>query len=207
MTKLTMFDQNGKESGELAVSAELFGQEMNETVVHSALTWFLAARRRGTQSALTRTEVRGGGKKPWRQKGTGRARAGSSRSPLWRGGGVIFAPKPRSYNYSFPKKARKLALKVALSDKVREGKVKLLDSLEMAPLKTREAAGLLKKLQIAGKTLIVLGQESKPFRQAAQNLADVTLVTAGELNIHDLLYADWLVIEKTALAGLEGILN
>ena len=207
MAKLPLYSLDGKGAGEISVSKEIFGQKANEQVVHSALTWFLASQRRGTHSTKTRAEVRGGGKKPWRQKGTGRARVGSIRSPLWRKGGVIFGPKPRSYAYNLPKKARKLALKVCLSDKAKEGKFKIIQELKVSESKTRLAAKLLKDLKIAGKTLIVLGDENKAFEQAARNLRGVKLTIFKDLNIFDLLLVEWVVAEKKAISGLEEVLG
>ena len=206
MAKLPFYDGEGKSTGEISVSKEVFGREPNQHVVHSALTWFLASRRRGTHSTKTRAEVRGGGVKPWRQKGTGRARVGSIRSPLWRKGGVIFGPKPRSYAYSLPKKLRKLALKVALSDKAKAGKVKIVEELKVPEPRTKLAAKLLKSLKATGKILMVLAEENKTFEQAARNLAGVKLISFKDLNIYDLLAAEWLLIEKKAMAGLEEVL-
>ncbi|MFH1826623.1 MAG: 50S ribosomal protein L4 [bacterium] len=207
MTKLPMYDSAGKANGELAVPVEIFGQKMNEAVLHSALVWYLAARRRGTQSTLTKAEVSGGGKKPWKQKGTGRARAGSSRSPLWRTGGVVFAPKPRSYNFRFPKKERKLALKVALSDKAKEGRVIIIDEFKVAEAKTKSAVALLKELKVGGKVLLMLAQENDVFQKAARNINGVMLTLAKDLNVHDLLQSEWVVAEKKAIASLEGVLG
>jgi large subunit ribosomal protein L4 len=186
---------------------DIFKQETNESVVHQALVWYLASKRRGTHNTKTKGEVSGGGRKPWRQKGTGRARAGTNRSPLWRKGGVVFGPKPRSYGYRFPKKARKLALRVALSDLSNEGKVKMVDELKVAEPKTKLAAKVLKDLGVAGKILIVLGKENEVFSKAARNVNQVTICNYKELNIFDLLKADWLVIEKTAVAHLKEALG
>jgi large subunit ribosomal protein L4 len=207
MTKLPLYSIDGKSSGEVSASKEIFAQEPNQHLVHSALVWFLASQRRGTHSTKTRAEVRGGGKKPWRQKGTGRARVGSIRSPLWRKGGVIFGPKPRSYGYNLPRKARKLALKVSLSDKAKAGKVKIVDELKVPEAKTKLAARVLSDLKVSGKTLIVLGKENQQFEKAARNLAGVKLVPAREVNIFDLLNAEWMVAEKSALKTFEEILS
>lgn len=206
-TKLPLYSIDGKSAGELSASGEIFGREANEHAVHSALVWFLASQRRGTQSTKTRAEVRGGGKKPWRQKGTGRARAGSIRSPLWRKGGVIFAPKPRSFAYNLPKKARKLALKVALSEKAKSDKVKIIDELKVGEPKTKLAAKILKDLNVSGKILILLAKENEAFEKAARNIEGVKLVLFKDVNIFDLLDAEWLLIEKGAVNGLEGVLS
>ncbi|MEE8638356.1 MAG: 50S ribosomal protein L4 [Candidatus Margulisiibacteriota bacterium] len=206
-TKLPLYKMDGKDAGEISGSEEIFGRKANQAVVHSALVWYLASQRRGTQSAKTRAEVRGGGAKPWRQKGTGRARAGSNRSPLWRKGGVIFAPKPRDYGYSLPRKIRKLALKVALSDKAKARKVKTVEELKVSEPKTKLAAKIMKDLKLSGKTLIVLGQENQAFEKAARNLEGVKLLLAKDLNIFDLLNAEWMLTEKSAIARLEEVLG
>ncbi|MFH1542203.1 MAG: 50S ribosomal protein L4 [bacterium] len=206
MPKLPLYDVSGKSSGEFSGSEKMFGAKANEQVVHSTLVWYQACQRRGTQSSLTRAEVRGGGKKPWKQKGTGRARAGSIRSPLWRTGGVIFAPKPRSYAYSLPKKIKTLALRIVLSDKAKENKVKIVEELNVAEAKTKLALKLFEGLKISGKTLILLGQDNKLFTKAARNIRGVTILPAKDLNIFDLLNADWVVAEKSAVKKLEEVL-
>ena len=185
---------------------DILKEKKNETVVHAAVTWYLAAQRRGTHSSLTRAEVSGGGKKPWRQKGTGRARAGSTRSPLWRKGGVIFGPKPRDYNYAFPKKMRKKALKVVLSDKSREGKLKMVEELKIQDAKTKLAAAALKGLGVAGKILLILDDENKLFHKAARNIEKTKPIYVNDLNILDLLRAEWIVVEKKAMQKLQEVL-
>ncbi|MBU0671584.1 MAG: 50S ribosomal protein L4 [Candidatus Margulisbacteria bacterium] len=206
MSKLPLYDINGISSGEVSAAAKIFGVKMNEHVVHSALVWFQASQRRGTHSTKTKAEVRGGGRKPWKQKGTGRARAGSIRSPLWRKGGVIFGPKPRDYGYSLPIKVRKGALRIALSDKVRAEKVKVVEELKLADAKTKSAAKLFKELKVAGKVLIVLVQANEGFEKAARNLAGIKICVYNDLNIFDLLEASWLVVEKKAIKALEEFL-
>lgn len=206
MPQLPLYDLKGKSAGEISASDAVFAQEAKKDTVHSALIWDLASRRRGTHSTLTKGEVRGGGRKPWRQKGTGRARVGSIRSPLWRKGGVTFGPKPRKYLYSLPKKIRKLALRTALSDKVKNNKVKVIDKFELAEAKTKLAAKLLKDLGLSGKTLIALAGENKIFTKAARNLKGVKILLAQDINIYDLLLAEWVVAEKGALARLEEVL-
>ncbi|MEA3494202.1 MAG: 50S ribosomal protein L4 [Candidatus Margulisiibacteriota bacterium] len=186
---------------------KLLVKKQNENVVHAALTWYLASQRRGTHSTKTRAEVRGGGIKPWKQKGTGRARAGSIRSPLWRKGGVTFGPKPRNYGYSFPKKMRKLAIRTALSDKVKGKKIKIVDELKLSEAKTKAAAKLLKDLAVSGKVLFLLGKENEIFVKASRNLKGVKSLNAKEINIYELLLADWVVIEKSAVPVLEEGLN
>ena len=205
-TKLPIYNNDGKSAGEIPAPAKIFGEKANEHAVHTALVWYLSTRRRGTQSTKTRAEVRGGGIKPWRQKGTGRARVGSIRSPLWRKGGVIFAPKPRSYAFHLPKKARKLAVRIALSDKAQSGKIKVVDELKVAEPKTKLAAKILKGLKLEGKVLIVLAKENDGFVKEARNIQGVKIVQYKDLNIFDLLSAENLLVEKGALSALEGVL-
>ncbi|MFH1361146.1 MAG: 50S ribosomal protein L4 [bacterium] len=183
--------------------ASILNKESNDILVHEVLTWYLASKRRGTHSTKTRAEVRGGGKKPWKQKGTGRARAGSIRSPLWRTGGVIFGPIPRSYGYSLPIKKRKLALAIALSDKNRDEKLKIAAGLLLPSPKTKEAVKQLNELGVSGKTLVILQKENEIFSKAARNIKGVTISDVNNLNIFDILNAEWVVLEKTALANLE----
>lgn len=203
MSKLTLYSAEGKSLGEISASDEVFGKKMNEAIVHSALVWFLASRRRGTQSTLTKAEVRGGGRKPWRQKGTGRARVGSIRSPLWRGGGVIFGPKPRSYNYNLPKKIRNLALRVALSEKAKSGKLKVIEELKLPEMKTKKAAKVLKGLGISGKILIILEEQNKIFQKASRNLKEVLPIFISDFNIFNLLNAEWVVMERKVVLRLK----
>jgi large subunit ribosomal protein L4 len=185
---------------------EIFEQKPNKEVVHSTLVWYLASRRRGTQSTKTRAEVRGGGVKPWKQKGTGRARAGSIRSPLWRKGGVTFGPKPRDYSYALPKKIRKLALKVVLSEKARDSKVVVTEALQLKEKKTKLAVAALKALKVSGKTLVLLAKDNEIFLKSARNLKGVVPMMIDDFNIHELLKADWVVIEKKAIADLKEVL-
>jgi len=165
-------------------------------VIHAALVWFLASQRRGTHSTKTRAEVSGGGKKPWKQKGTGRARAGSNRSPLWRKGGVVFGPKPRDYGYSFPKKMRKLAIKLALQDKQKEEKIKIVDAFGAASGKTKDAVRFFKDLGVMGKILVVTQKKDEIFERASRNIEGVCFAQVKELNIFELLNAEWIVAEK-----------
>ncbi|OGC23235.1 50S ribosomal protein L4 [candidate division WOR-1 bacterium RIFOXYB2_FULL_42_35] len=207
MTQLPIFDLEGNDLGQFDGPDDVFGRKPNESLVHSCLVWYLASKRRGTHSTKTRAEVSGGGRKPWKQKGTGRARAGSIRSPLWRTGGVIFGPKPRSYTYAFPKKMRKSALKSALSDKVQNGKFKIVADLTLTAAKTKTALAILKKLGVAGKSLIILEDKNELFMKAARNIPGVKLIYINDLNIFDLIYSDWLVVEKSVLAKLQEALN
>jgi large subunit ribosomal protein L4 len=187
----------------MALTGKVFTEEMNEAVVHETLRWLLASRRRGTHSAKTRAEVSGGGIKPWKQKGTGRARAGSIRSPLWRKGGVIFPPKPRDYSYALPKKVRKLALRVVLSEFNRGERVKLVESLSLPEPKTKAGAKFLQDLGVTGGVLILMAEEKSDFVRGTRNLAGVKILLAKDLNIYDLLKAEWVVIEKKAVPQLE----
>jgi large subunit ribosomal protein L4 len=186
---------------------KIFNEKLNSAVVHEAHRWYLASRRRGTHSALTRTEVSGGGKKPWAQKGTGNARAGSTRSPLWRHGGVIFPPKPRDYGYALPKRIRKMALRVVLSELNREGKVIALPTVAVAEAKTKAGQKFLKEQGVAGKTIVLLGSPEATTERALRNLAGVSVMTCDDLNIHDLLQAEWLVLDTAALKTLEARLS
>lgn len=186
-----------------ALTGILFNEEMNESVVHQAVRWYLASRRQGTHSAKTRTEVSGGGKKPWKQKGTGRARAGSIRSPLWRKGGVIFPPKPRDYSYNLPKKVRKLAARVVLSEMNRDERIKVFESFSLPQAKTKEGAKFLKANGISGRVLVVMGGENAGFVQGIRNIDGVTVVGSGKMTFFDVLKSDWLLLEKQALAQLE----
>jgi large subunit ribosomal protein L4 len=198
----------GKELGKVAASEDIFGREVNIPILHEALTWYLATTRRGTASAKTRAEVRGGGIKPWKQKGTGRARAGSIRSPLWRKGGVVFGPKPRGYAYALPKKVRKLALKIALSDKAKSGKIKVLDELKVEQGKTKEMAIVLNKLKLEDeKSLFVIPKEEEKLKRATRNLKRAQLTQGKDLNIFDILNAKWVVLTKEAVDSLKEVLG
>jgi len=185
----------------------LFGVKENKEVVYSTLKWFLSSKRAGTHSTLTRSEVSGGGKKPWKQKGTGRARAGTIRSPLWRHGAVLFGPKPRDYSYNLPKKIRKLALKVVLSDRAREGKIKIVDSFDVKAPKTKEIISILKDLGVFGtKTLVVLDKISKELSLASRNVKGLTVSSCQAMNIFDLLNSENLILTKDAVSKLTELL-
>jgi large subunit ribosomal protein L4 len=201
--ELSTVSVDGKSSGKLSVSAEVFSAKPNQEVVHSALLWYMNARRRGTHSAKTRSEVAGSGKKPWKQKGTGRARSGSAQSPLWRGGGVHFPPKPSDHAASMPKKARKLALKVVLSDKAKGGRIKVVEGLNVSAPKTKEMAGILKAIGVGGKVLLVTDSSDRNVLLSARNIDGIKLAKSNELNIHDLLSSEWVVLDKTSVKKLE----
>jgi large subunit ribosomal protein L4 len=192
-------DPAGAETGTVELDEATFGIEPNVAVLHQVVTAQLAAARAGTQSTKTRAEVRGGGAKPWRQKGTGRARQGSIRSPQWRGGGVALGPKPRSYRQRTPKKMVKLALRSALSDRAAEGKVAVVSRWDFAGPKTREARLALQALGVDGKALVVIGQDEVVAAKSFRNLPEVHVLPAGELNAYDVLCADWVVFTEATL--------
>jgi len=205
MPNIAVVDMAGKSVGEITLSDAIFGIEPNAVVMHMAVVNYLANRRQGTQSTLTRTEVSGGGKKPWRQKGTGHARQGSTRAPQWRHGGVVHAPKPRDYSYSLNKKVRQLALKSALSDKVLTGSMIVLDALNMDSYKTKTVADCLKAIGAGKKTLIVLEDNNAFAVKSIANLAGVKSAQVNTINTYDIINADTLVIVKGAVAKLEEV--
>jgi large subunit ribosomal protein L4 len=199
MASVSVRDPAGAETGSVELDESTFGIEPNVAVMHQVVTAQLAAARAGTQSTKTRAEVRGGGAKPWRQKGTGRARQGSIRSPQWRGGGVALGPKPRSYRQRTPKKMVKLALRSALSDRAAEGRVAVVSRWDFASPKTREARVALQSLGVEGKALVVLGPDEEVAAKSFRNLPDVHVLVAGELNAYDVLCADWVVFTEATL--------
>lgn len=205
MPKVAVYNMQGQQVGELELNAEVFGIEPNRSVLHDAVVMQTASWRAGTAAAKTRAEVSGGGRKPWRQKGTGRARAGSTRSPLWRKGGVAFPPIPRSYAYKLPRKVRRLALRSALSDKVLEGNIIVLDTLQFAAPKTKDMTAVLKALNINNKALIVT-LDNANVELSARNIEGVKPVEARGINVYDLLAHDKLVITKDAVTLVEEVL-
>ncbi len=206
MPKVTVYNMQGAQVGEIELNNDVFGVKVNQTVLHAAVVLQLASLRRGTHSTKLRGEVSGGGRKPWRQKGTGRARAGSIRSPLWRGGAIVFGPKPRDYAFSLPKKQRRLALKSALSSKVESGKLIVLDELNYNAAKTKQIVQLLSDLQVAGKALVVTGEFNEAVEKSARNIPGVAAVEAAGLNVYDILNHDTLVVTKEAVAKVEEVL-
>lgn len=206
MPKVQVLNMQGAAVGEIELNDDVFGITPNIHVLHSAVVSQLAGERRGTQSALLRGEVRGGGRKPWRQKGTGRARSGSTRSPLWRGGGVIFAPKPRKYGFKLPKKVRRLALYSALSSKVMEQQLIVLDALSMSEAKTREIVRVLKVLNIDKKAMIVMDSADEVVLRSARNIEGVKAMDVAGMNVVDLLNHDILVMTKAAVTKVEEVL-
>jgi len=199
MSNVTLRNRNGESAGSVDLDQNIFGIEPNVPVMHQVVTAQLAARRSGTQSTKTRAEVRGGGAKPWRQKGTGRARHGSIRSPMWRGGGVALGPKPRSYAQKTPKKMIALALKSALSDRAAEGKVIVVDSWGFETPSTKEALVALNNLGTEGRVLVVVNREETNTWKSFANLPFVHTLSAGELNAYDILVSDWVVFTKETL--------
>ncbi|ACV61240.1 ribosomal protein L4/L1e [Desulfofarcimen acetoxidans DSM 771] len=206
MPTVALFNIKGEQVGEVALKDEVFGIEVNESVLHDAVVMQLAGRRQGTHDTKTRGEVRGGGKKPWRQKGTGRARHGTIRSPIWRGGGIVFGPHPRTYKYKLPKKVRRLALKSALSSKVLAGNIKVLDALSMEMPKTKEMVGILKNLQV-DKALLVIADKDMNVIKSARNIPGIKPVGAAGVNVYDLLKHTTLVITKDAVSKVEEVLS
>jgi large subunit ribosomal protein L4 len=204
MANVKVFNMSGSEVGSIDLNDSIFAAEVNEHVMHMAVVQYLANQRQGTQSALTRSEVRGGGRKPWRQKGTGRARQGSIRSPQWTGGGVVFAPKPRDYSFKLNKKVKRLALKSALTTKVNEGKLVVVDSFNMEEVKTKVMAGALKAIN-AEKALVVLGDDNKNAQLSARNIPSVKTASVSTINVYDILKYDSLVVAKDAVAKIEEV--
>jgi large subunit ribosomal protein L4 len=202
--KIDVLDRNGNSVGAVDLSADIFGRAPNVIVMHMAVVNYLANQRQGTQSTLTRAEVRGGGKKPWRQKGTGRARQGSIRAPQWYHGGVALGPKPRSYRYSLTKKTRRLALKSAFSSKFLSKELIVLDELQFERYKTQEMASILKALKVR-KALIVLPAVDNFVVRSARNIEGVKTACVNTLNVYDILNFDTLVIVKTAVAKIEEV--
>lgn len=204
MPKANVYSVAGEQTGELQLSEAVFGIEPNEAAVHAVVKNHLANCRQGTQSALTRAEVSGGGKKPWRQKGTGRARQGSTRSPQWTHGGIVFAPKPRSYSYTLNKKLKRLALKSVLSDKAAKNAVYVVDGLDFAEPKTKNAVALLSALD-AGKSVVVTDGVKQNVVLAARNIPGVVTTPATILSVYDIVNAKSLVVDKAALATIEEV--
>jgi large subunit ribosomal protein L4 len=197
------FSQDLARMGDLALSAEVFGAPSRPHLLHAAVRMQLANRRRGTAATKTRRFVRGGGKKPWRQKGTGRARAGSIRSPLWDGGAVVFGPQPRDYGYRMPRSARRAALRGALAEKVREGTVLVVEAIVLTDAKTKQMVQFIQGLNVEGSALVVLGAADEQVERAARNLADVKALRADGLNVYDLLRYRHLVLTKDAVMRIE----
>ena len=195
----------GKSVGTIDLAESVFGIEPNAAVMHQMVVNYLAAQRQGTQSALTRAEVSGGGKKPWRQKGTGRARQGSTRAPQWTHGGIVFAPKPRDYRFTVNKKVRRLAMKSALSTKAAESEIIVVDSIKLDEYKTKKIAAMLSAIGADKKALVVLPEVDSKVIKSANNLPGVKTAQVNELNVYDILNADKLVIAKDAVSKIEEV--
>ena len=205
MLKTNVYDMSGKLVGEIELPEAVFGVEPNAAVVHEAVKNHLANKRQGTQSALTRAEVSGGGRKPWRQKGTGRARQGSTRAPQWTHGGIVFAPKPRSYSYTLNKKSKRLALKSALSAKVAETNLVVIDAIRMDAPKTADFAKFLKAVGCERKTLVVTAAADQNVVKSGRNIPGCAVTFANLLNVYDIVNADKLVVDQAALAKIEEV--
>lgn len=205
MPNVALYNMEGTPVGEIYLDDGVFGVEVNEAAIYQVVKMQLANKRQGTQSALTRGEVRGGGRKPWRQKGTGRARHGSIRSPIWRKGGVVFAPKPRDYSYTVPKKIRRLAMKSALSSKVMNNEIVVLDSLKLSQPKTKEMAKVLKNLKVNRKALVVLAEKDEVVQRAIRNIPDAKLAYVNTLNVLDILNYDTFIATQDAVRCIEEV--
>ena len=205
MPTVSIFDMAGKQTGTMELNAAVFGIEPNEPVMHSAVVNYLANQRQGTQSTLTRSEVSGGGKKPWRQKGTGHARQGSTRAPQWTHGGIALGPKPRSYSYVLPKKVRRLALRSALSAKVALGEMKVLENLNLEAIKTKAAVAVLDALEATSKVLVVLAAKDDVAVKSMRNIPGVKTALVNTLNVYDILNCDSFIVVKDAVAQIEEV--
>ena len=205
MPKVDVYDIKGKKVSDVELADSVFGIEPNEAVVHSVLVNYLANQRQGTQSTKTRAEVRGGGRKPWRQKGTGRARQGSIRAPQWIKGGIALGPKPRSYRYTVNKKERRLAIKSLLSSKVLENELTVVDKLELSEIKTKTMVKALADLKVEGKTLIVLPENNKNVLMSARNIEGVKTIVLNNINVFDLLKYNNLVLPLETVKKLEEV--
>ena len=201
MANVSVYNIEGNQVGEMELSDAVFGVEINEHLVHMAVVNHLAAKRQGTQSAKTRSEVSGGGKKPWRQKGTGHARQGSTRAPQWTGGGVVFAPKPRDYSFKLNKKEKRAALKSALTSSVVENKIIVLDAFNMDEIKTKKFKAVMDALKVS-KALVVVGGDNKNVVLSARNIPSVKTASTATINVYDILKYDTLVITQDAVATI-----
>ena len=205
MLKTNVLDMSGKVVGEIELSEAVFGITPNQSVVHDVVKNHLANKRQGTQSALTRAEVSGGGRKPWRQKGTGRARQGSTRAPQWTHGGIVFAPKPRDYSYTLNKKSRRLALKSVLSAKASEQNIVVIDAIKMEAPKTKEFAAFLNAVGAQGKALVVTAAADENVVMSGRNIPGCEITFANLINVYDIINAEKLVVDKEALAKIEEV--
>jgi large subunit ribosomal protein L4 len=203
MSTARVVDQAGAVTGSVDLPETVFGIEPNEPVMHQALLRQLANARQGTSSTKTRSDVRGGGRKPWRQKGTGRARQGSTRSPQWEGGGVVFGPHPRSYRMDMPRKQRRLALRSALSAKAQDGGLVVLEAFTLEAPQTRAVTTLLRTVDAGKRVLVVLGSHNEMLEKSARNIAEVQVTLAGNLSVRDLLIAETVIVTRDAIEHIE----
>lgn len=205
MANVNIYNMNGDVVGSMELNDKIFGAEVNKSVLHSVVSAYLLNQRQGTQSTLTRTEVSGGGRKPWRQKGTGHARQGSIRAPQWYHGGVALGPKPRDYRYALNKKVRRLAMKSALSSKVLENNIIVLDALTVDSYKTKTIVAMLKALNVEGKALIVTAEADKKVIKSAANIPGVKTAAVNTLNVYDILNHDKFIVVKNAVGQIEEV--
>ena len=205
MPKVDVYDLNGKKVSDVELNEKVFGIEPNETIVHAVLVNYLANQRQGTQSTKTRSEVRGGGRKPWRQKGTGRARQGSIRAPQWIKGGIALGPKPRSYRYTVNKKEKRLAIRSILSSKVLENKLTVVDKLELAEIKTKSMVNAMNNLKLEGKTLVILPEKNLNVQASTRNIEGAKAILANTINVYDLLRYTNLVLTLDTVKKLEEV--
>ena len=205
MPKVDVYDINGKKVSDVELNENVFGIEPNEAIVHEVLVNYLANQRQGTQSTKTRAEVRGGGRKPWRQKGTGRARQGSIRAPQWIKGGIALGPKPRSYRYTVNKKEKRLAIRSVLSSKVLENKLTVVDKLELAEIKTKSMVNALNNLKLEGKTLVILPEKNLNVQASTRNIEGAKAILANTINVYDLLRYTNLVLTLDTAKKLEEV--
>ena len=205
MANVSVYNMEGKEVGKIDLSDAIFGVEVNEHLVHMAVLQQLADKRQGTQKAKTRSEVSGGGRKPWRQKGTGHARQGSIRAPQWKGGGVVFAPVPRDYSFKMNKKEKRAALKSALTDKVQTNNIVVVDELKFDEIKTKRFAEVMNNLKATRKALVVLADNDQNVVLSARNLAEANTTLTNTLNVYDIVNAKTLVLTKDAVAKIEEV--
>ncbi len=204
MAKVSVYNMEGKEVGKMDLNDAVFGVEVNEHLVHMAVVQALANKRQGTQKAKTRSEVSGGGRKPWRQKGTGHARQGSIRAPQWKGGGVVFAPTPRDYSFKLNKKEKRAALKSVLTSRVQENKLIVVDELKFDEIKTKNFKNVMNNLKVE-KAIVVLGEKDDNVYFSARNLPAYTTAVADSINVYDILKGDTLVLTKDAVAKIEEV--
>ena len=204
MAKVALYNMEGTKTGDMEVSDAIFAAEVNKSVLHQVVVNYLANQRQGTQSTKTRTEVRGGGIKPWRQKGTGRARQGSIRAPQWTGGGIVFAPKPRDYSFKMNKKEKRIALLSALSSKVAESKIVVLDEFKLDEIKTKKFVEVMNNLKVS-KALVVLAEDDQNVIKSASNVASVKTANAGMINVYDILKYSTVVATKAAVEKIEEV--